>query len=255
MNASDHFWAVILAAGVRDRCDPRIWAAIRRAREEVNQERICIVVERDHRRHWWPLASVVPCANLRGQQRNCGSAITILFAILEILYRDPFAHILFVPADHHFKDDAPVSVAIHRARGRCLRDRLELGLIAVKAERPAANLAYVVPGARLQQDVYRVREFLDRPGARLAQNFFGRGAFWSTFLFCAWGFSVLALLREHLPETVAAMSAARARDNESSQRIDAVAELYERLPTVDFARTIMQKSRSMMHVIHAPDCG
>jgi mannose-1-phosphate guanylyltransferase len=257
MNASDHRWAVILPAGDGRSInggDPLIRDAIRRARKVVVLERICIVVERDHHRYWWPLGSVSP-ANLLVQPRNCGTAIGILFAVLEILARDPLAHVLFVPADHSLENEAAVSFAIGGALGRISGGGLELALIAVKAQHPASNLAYIVPGARLQQDVYRVKEFIEKPAAALAQQLCEYGAFWSTSVFSAWAFCVLALLREYLPTIVDAMSSALARADCPSQRIDALAELYERLPTVDFARTVLQKSRSMMLVIHAPSCG
>ncbi len=94
-----------------------------------------------------------------------------------------------------------------------------------------------------------------KPGARLAQHLCERGSLWSTSLFCAWGFSVLALLREYLPEIVDATTTALAHARGPSQRIDTLAELYEHLPTVDFSRTVLQKSRSMVQVIHARGCG
>jgi mannose-1-phosphate guanylyltransferase len=262
MNADDHRWAVILPTsdGRRPYCtlnggDALIDNAIRRARTQVAQQRICIVVEGEHERYWWPLRSVVPAANLLVQPRNCGTAIGILFAVLTILDRDPFAQLLFVPADHYFENEAAVSFAMERALGLISSSRLEFALIAVQAEYPAVDLAYIVPGARLQQDVYRVREFLERPDARLAQLLREQGSLWSTFLFCAWGFCILALLREYLPATVAVMSAALARADTPCQRLNALVELYEHLPTIDFSRAVMQKSRSMMQLIHAHNCG
>jgi mannose-1-phosphate guanylyltransferase len=273
MNASDHRWAVVLPSGdgrsslthhggpvPNQYCslngdDPMIRAAIQRARKAVAQERICVVVERDHRRLWWPLRSIVPGVNLLVQPRNCGTAIGILFALLEIIDRDPFAQVLFVPADHYFENEAAVTFAMNRALNRVSSGGLELALIAVAAEHAATDLAYIVPGARLQQDVYKVREFLHKPDARLAQHLCEQGSLWSTFLFGALGFSVLALLREYLPAIVDAMSMALGADHGPSRRIDALAELYERLPTVDFSRAVMQKSRSMMNVIDARGCG
>ncbi len=262
----DDRWAVILPAGDGNNragpipsqyCsanggDPLIRQAIRRAGKLVDKQRICVVVEQDHRRYWWPSGPDVPPVNLLVQPSNCGTAIGILFAVLEILDRDPFAHVLFVPADHSFENEAAATSAMSRCLGR---RGLELVLIGVEAHHPASDFAYVVPGARLLQDVYKVREFLYKPDIRLAQHLCEHGSLWSTSLFCAWGFSVLALLREYLPEIVDATITALAHAWGPSRRIDAVAELYERLPTVDFSRTVMQKSRSMIQVIHARGCG
>jgi mannose-1-phosphate guanylyltransferase len=275
MNASDHRWAVILSTGdgtqassrtrhgqaipiqyfTLDGRDPPIREAIRRAQKVVAHQRICVVVEHEHRRHWWPLGSVVPAGNLLVQPRNCGTAIAILFAVLDILDRDPFAQIFFVPAEHRFENEAAVSRAMNLAVDRLSSGGLEMVLIVVEAESPANRLPYVVPGARLQQDLYKVREFLDRPDSHLPPRLCERGYLRSTFLFCAWGFSVVALLREYLPTTVDAMFTALARVKSSAQGINAITELYGGLPTIDFSRTVMQKSRSMMQAIHAYDCG
>jgi mannose-1-phosphate guanylyltransferase len=254
MNADEHRWAVLLPA-VLTGGDLLIRDAVRRARTVVARERVCIVVEREHHRYWWPLGSIVPAANLLVQPRNCGSAIGILFAVLKILERDPVAKVLFVPADHYFEDEAAVSFALSRAFDRTSRGELEVALIAVEAENPATDLAYVVPGARLQQDVYRVREFIARPDARLAQLLCKRGSLASTFLFCAWGFSILALFREYLPAVVDAMTSACAQGAGTSRPIDGLREVYARLPTVDFSHTVMPKARAMMQVIHARGCG
>jgi mannose-1-phosphate guanylyltransferase len=275
MNADDHRWAVILPAGdgrrasslenqsqptlnqycAHDGGDPLIRGAIRRAQAVVAAERTCIVVEREHRPYWWPLRSAVPASNLLVQPHHAGTAIGILFAVLQILDRDPFAQVFIVPADHYFETEAAVSFAMRRALERITRGRLELVLIAVEAEHPAADLPYVVPGARLEEDVYRVREFIDNPGAGLAQQLWEDRCFWSTFLFCAWGFSLLSLLREYLPATVDAMSTALARADDPSQGGDALAKLYMSLPTTEFARAVMQPARSMMQLIHARHCG
>ena len=275
MNADDHRWAVIFPAGdgrhpasrdSRGRIIPTqycssnggdalIRGAIRRARTVVAQERICVVVERDHRRHWWSLGSIIPAANLLVQPHDRGTAMAILFAVLEILDRDPFAQMLFVPADHYFGNERALCIAMNRALGRIASSGLELTLIAAQAEYPASDLAYIVPGARVQEDMYRVREFRGNPPASLAQQLCEHGSYWSTSLFCAWGFCVLALLREYLPAIVDDMSTTLARAADRPRRIDALAELYGRLPNVDFARTVMCKSRSMMHVVHARNCG
>jgi mannose-1-phosphate guanylyltransferase len=252
VNTDDHRWAVILPAGDSE---PLIRSAIRRAQSVVAPERICIVVEHEHQRHWAPLRSVVHPARLLVQPRRAGTAIGILFAVLQILDRDPFAQVFIVPADHFFENEATIYMAMSRALERLSRSSLELVLIAVEAAAPAVDLPYVVPGARLEQDLYRVREFIDKPSAALAQQLWENRCFWSTLLFCAWGFTLLALLREYLPATVDAMSAALARAKSSAQGGDALARLYETLPTIEFARAVMRPSRSMLQVIHVRQCG
>jgi mannose-1-phosphate guanylyltransferase len=253
MNASHHRWAVVLAGSMSERqwgivpkqynslkgAGPPIHDAIRRAQNIVGHERVCIVVEHDHHQYWSPLASIVPPSNLLMQPSNCGTAIAILLAVLAVADRDPFAHVL----------------AMNRTLDQLSSSALELVFVGVEAKHPASDLGYILPGARLRQGLSRVRQFIERPTTTLARQLCQHGALWSTSLFGSWAFSVLALLREHLPAIVDIMRTTLAQADSPPQRMRALAALYERLPTVDFARTISQRSRSMMHVIHASGCG
>jgi mannose-1-phosphate guanylyltransferase len=275
VNAADHRWAVVIPTGSsvsasaadsqigvipRQYRSPRggqplIWDAICRARKVVAHERTCVVVQSDQRRFWTRLRSQVPSENLLQQPRDRGTATGILFALVRILGRDPLAQVIFVPAEQSFENEVAVSFCLNRTLARISCARLELMVIAVDAERAASDLAYIVPGARLQPDVYQVKEFLDRPGPDLAQRLCAGKALCSTLLFGAWGFSVLALFQEHLPGLVDAMSSASAQAVGLSRPLDRLAELYERLPATDFAQFVMPKARSMMQVVHGRDFG
>src|SRR5215813_10050881 len=137
MNGSHHRWAVVLP-GADSRGSP-LHDAVRRAGRVVPQERVCVVVENDQHRHWWPLGSIVAPSNLLIQPRNSGTAIAILLAVLEIIDRDPFAHVLFVPADSSFHDEAAVAFAMNRVFGQLSSSALELVLVGVEAEHPASE--------------------------------------------------------------------------------------------------------------------
>jgi mannose-1-phosphate guanylyltransferase len=268
VSPDEHLWAVVLptadpaAAGTipgqyyaPQRGEPLIWNAICRARRVVARARTCVVVQTDQRRFWNTLRAQVSSENLLEQPLDRGTATTILFALLRILRRDPLAQVLFFPAEHSFENEGAVCCFIKRAAARISAERLELMVIAVDARHPAAELSYIVPGARLQPDVYRVKDFLYQPDATLASHLHARQALWSTLLFGAWGFSVIALLREHVPGLVDALAAADSATTDRGRRLGALTELYQRLPIVDFARVVMPKARSMMQVVHARDCG
>src|SRR5262249_49321446 len=77
------------------------------------------------------------------------------------------------------------------------------------------------------------------------------GALWNSFIFAADARSLLGLFRERMPRSLEAMTAALAREDSAP----ALAELYRRLPSVDFSQAIAQGSEGSLSVSAAPPCG
>jgi len=79
-------------------------------------------------------------------------------------------------------------------------------------------------------------------------------ALWNSFIFAATGAALLSLLRTRMAVEVEEMATALARDGQAVQP-SALVELYERLPTVDFSRDVVQEAPHALRVIAAPACG
>ena len=277
MNVHDHSWVVVLAGGDGQRLsslttdsrgrvvpkqycsliggDALIREAITRGCKVVPRERVCALVAMQHRRFWWSLSADLPPENLIAQPRNCGTAIGILLAVLKILRRDPFAHILFIPADHHFDDEGALADTLREVLATAANDALDLFLVGVEPDCADSDLGYIVQGAHLRDRLYEVRQFVEKPKESVARELCDRGALWNTFLFCAWGLTALTLIREHLPTAVDAMSVAIAQDETAHARDEALTDLYRSLPTVDFSQTVLQRALPALRVIQARQCG
>ena len=128
MNAVTLTWAVVLAAGegsrlaslTRDAAGnavPKQYCslyggrslvqdAIERGRQVVTLERTCAIVAEHHVRHWRKALRSLRAGNIIVQPQNRGTANGVLLSVLSILERDPFARIIFLPADHFVLDSA-----------------------------------------------------------------------------------------------------------------------------------------------------
>jgi mannose-1-phosphate guanylyltransferase len=270
-------WAIVLAAGDGSRLsalttDERgatvpkqfcslnggftlLQEALLRARRIVPSERVCAIVARRHEHHWRRLLSSLRAENVIVQPRNCGTANGVLLGLLHILDRDPLARITFLPADHYVRDEATFAASVRSAATRSAAGPDGITLVGIEPDDVDPDLGYIVPGAMLDDGTRRVEQFVEKPAPAVALDLVARGAVWNSFIFWAHAATLLALIRRRLPEMVDDMAHALARDWRRAGRPSALAQLYDRLPVVDFSRSVVQGAESELRLSTGPACG
>ncbi|MBS0422040.1 MAG: NTP transferase domain-containing protein [Proteobacteria bacterium] len=273
MRACRNTWAVVLAAGDGTRLatlttDPAgnavpkqfcsldggrslLEEAVSRASKVVPAERVYVMVSDQHRRYWARMRWAMREANTLVQPTNCGTAHGILLAVLAILARDPFARILFLPADHHVRDESALASAARTAVTRVGNEARGLAMVGIEPEEPDPDLGYIVPGRMLAADTYAVLRFVEKPDPARARELLCAGALWNSFIFAADGPSLLGIFRRRMPDSVEAMATALARADSAR----ALREMYATLPSIDFSSAITQGSEQSLSVVAAPLCG
>ncbi|MFL6603516.1 MAG: sugar phosphate nucleotidyltransferase [Steroidobacteraceae bacterium] len=273
MNDLQHTWAVVLAAGDGTRLSaltadsegtsvPKQFCslnggqsllqdALQRANRIVPRERVCAMVAGQHRPYWRPELYARPIANVIVQPRNRGTAHGVLLAALSILDRDPLARIMFLPADHYVADESALAQTLRETANLLSRNVHGLVLVGIEPDEPDPDLGYIVPGRRLADGSHAVRQFVEKPQQGLASELLTSGALWNSFIFAANGASLLGMLRQRIASSVEAMATAHARED----RWHALAELYQRLESIDFSRAITQGAERSLRVVAAPQCG
>ncbi len=277
MSNREHTWALVLAAGDGSRLRslttdatgtaiPKQFCSLHhgtsllldtlhRAHSFAARNRIGAVVAEAHRRWWQPDLSPLDRANITVQPANRGTANGILLPLLSILAQDPFAKVVFLPSDHYFVDEAVIARALHRAVEQVTVDPDSLALLGIQPDEADAELGYILPGEALQEGAFRVAQFVEKPPVEIARSLIARGAVWNSFIFAADGNTLLSIYRQIMPEIVSNMETARARDATHGSRYRAVAELYERLPNMDFSSHIAQTTANRLTLLNVPRCG
>jgi len=277
MIVQQQIWAVVLAAGDGTRLAalttdaggnpvPKQYCslhgqgslledAVQRADHLVPRERLCIVVAEKHRAYWQRELRQIPAANIIVQPRNCGTATGVLLATLRVLARDPDASIMFLPADHFVRDEPALARSLRALATLPARHAEELLLLGIEPEEADPELGYIVPGECLAPQTHRVARFVEKPPLDLARTLLKEGALWNSFIFAAQGPSLLALLRARMPDAVDRMSRVVGAEACADSSGNALRELYERLPGVDFSRAIVEGAEQRLRVLQAPACG
>jgi mannose-1-phosphate guanylyltransferase len=269
--AAGRTWAVVLAAGEGSRLSqltrdedgrpvPKqfcslddgpslLLEAMRRGQRVAGRERLTAIVAAQHEPFWrgalWPLRP----DNVIVQPQNRGTAIGVLLATLAVAANDPLARIVFLPADHHVRDEdalaAPLEAAIDVAGGR-----QGITLLGIEPDEPDPELGYVVPLERAgAAQAVGVGRFEEKPDRERAAGMIAGGALWNSFIFAAAAATVIALIRARYPLVVDEMETALARGPR------ALAELYLKLPALDFSRDVLQGAEGQLAVVRVPACG
>jgi mannose-1-phosphate guanylyltransferase len=273
--SSEHTWAVVLAAGEGRRlqgltttaggtvipkqyCSLRggsslLQEALRRAQAIAPLERICAVVADQHR-HWWSqqLQSLPP-GNVIAQPRNRGTANGILLPLLQILRRDPQAHIVLLPSDHYFADEREFAHWLRVASLRAPSKPAEILLLGFEPRSGDPELGYIVPTRPSGSRCWRVGAFVEKPSPLRASELVRQGALWNAFIIAADARALLALYERHCGDIVRAMRVAL--DRAVAGDMTALPGLYEELPDSDFSRDLLEGAEQPLRVLAVPQCG
>lgn len=229
--------------------------AIERAHALAPRERICVVIQSAHRRRLQRSQSAFIDRNIFEQPRPRGTANDILLATLNILDRDPWARVVVLPTEHYVRDELALAGSLCLAATVKLREADDLVLIGIEPDEADGECDYIVPGGWLVDGTRRVQRIIDRSEATQARDLVACGALWDSHVFAACAVTVLGLLRARLPDLVDQAETALACDMSHEARGVALRELYERVPSIDFSRAIVQSAKSGLRVIAAPNCG
>jgi mannose-1-phosphate guanylyltransferase len=197
----------------------------------------CAVVAARHQ-WWWdqPLRSL-PKENVFVQPENRGTAHGVLLALLRLEARDPRANVLMLPADHYIRHEFLFS--------RSLREVAEL----------SAELGYIIPAIQKCPKPTGVLSFVERPDSSRLAELLKAGALWNMFIIAGSVQALLALYERSHQSSVALMRAAVGGNKSRGPHPPSLAEVYQRLATVDFSRGLLEPQAPRLQVLSVPSCG
>lgn len=276
--AREHTWAVVLAGGVGSRlrgCTsdrtghhvPKQYClidgehtllqlAIARAHRLVEPARVLAVVLTEHCRWWEPqLKGIVPPENVVAQPLERGTAVGMLLPLLLVLARDPEAHVIVLPADHHFRHEGRLARALLRALEHTFDEPDTLVFVGVEPESPTSDFGYLVPHEAGEVDPRPLASFVEKPSPADARKLILQGALWNTLILAARGRCVLSLIRRRYPEAADALRGAVVLAEEPLASTRALEAIYPGLSRIDLSRDVLECSDCPMAVTPASGVG
>jgi mannose-1-phosphate guanylyltransferase len=207
----------------------------RRTARAIPPARTLVVLTRCHERFYRPLMAGMPphCAVIQPEDR--GTAIAILYGLLRIATVAPLASVAIVPSDHYVGDEAVFMQ--HVAAGfAAVRTRPDLlVLLGMQPERAETEYGWIEPGEPIPDTpLFRVRRFVEKPPAAVAQALRERGSLWNSFVMVGRLPAFLALIRRTAPELDAAFARVRPTLGTMAEG-PAVRDLYARVAPTSFS--------------------
>jgi mannose-1-phosphate guanylyltransferase len=274
MSARERTWVLVLAGGSRaaapgghaDRPDGNGFGALlerrvlfkmalARARVLAPRERICVLVDRAQKGYLSDSLEGLPLSNVLVQPCHRGSAVEILLAYLTMLKRDPWARIVALPSHHYVHDEQALASTLLDVATPTAQTRNKVTLVGIPPDEADPELAYILPGRWFEDATRSVHCVVNAPDIASARAMVARGALWDSSIVAARAVVLLNVLRACVPNLVNQMEMSLAHSESPEVRADVLAQLYARLPSVDFSRAISDGAELECRVITSRRCG
>lgn len=185
--------------------------------------------------------------------RTCG--VTPEAVILEPLARNtapaialaalsapvPDQLLLVMPSDHLITNPAVLDAAIRSAAA--LARQGYLVTFGVRPTRPDTAYGYIRRGAELAPGVFAAEQFVEKPGAEVAQRYLEDGRFdWNAGIFLFRADAYLGALAAHAPDVRAAAEAAMAAASRHGLEIRPDPSCLSRSPAISIDYAVMEKA-------------
>ena len=265
-------WAVVLAGGDGDRVaamtrdaqgrvvpkqfwsfddgPPMVRWALARARRVAPAPRVLVAVTEPHRPHWQRHLADVPRHNILVQPENRGTAVGVLRALVEVQARGcAAAPAVLLPADHYVGNEFVLHHALAEAVLSARHDHPPVVLLGVSPRSAEAGYGWILPEA--SGPIARVSRFVEKPPAESVAEMVRGGALINSFILVARVQVLLGIIGRLLPDVLGAFRrlASSAPDGAACRR------LYERLPSIDLSRDVLERAVKSLSVVRVPPCG
>jgi len=247
----EHAWTIVMAGGVGSRFwpvsraerpkqlldlfgeGPMVRAAIERMAPIVPLERQIVVTGEILRGAMAEALPDLPPPNLLCEPAGRNTAPAIAWAALTIHRRDPHAILAALPADQHITDPEGFRAVARRAL-RVAAERQVIATVGIAPTRPETGYGYIARGAALEEGVYQVAAFTEKPSLDVALTYLASGAHdWNAGMFFMPAALVLAELRRFEPELMASLEGMGA---------DALAAVYPTLRKISIDYAVMERT-------------
>jgi mannose-1-phosphate guanylyltransferase len=218
-------WAVVLAGGVGSRfwplstperpkqllplvtSAPMLSDSLARVEPLVASDRTLILTTSGLAPATAKLAPQIPRENIIAEPKPSGTAAALAWAALEIERRaGSDAVMMSVHADWAVGDAAGFRATLQRAGAAAAKYR-SLVTVGVVPDRADPGFGYIEPGAVVEDELKRVKRFVEKPDRQKAERMWRDGFLWNSGIFVWRVGDFLDEIRAHTPEVARALDA------------------------------------------------
>lgn len=171
-----------------------------------------------------------------------GTAPCILLAAYHIRDIDPSANILIVPSDLVILDEEPYREVIERGMSYVSKSDCIL-TVGTKPTRPETRFGYIQIDEPLDQGVYAVRTFTEKPEESFAKIFVDSGEFYWNSGLMMWNVNAfIEIAHTCMPDMVAQFNRIFESKRSRDERRSLLYAVYEAFPRISIDYGILEKT-------------
>jgi mannose-1-phosphate guanylyltransferase len=272
-----NIWVVVLAGGDGQRlsamtrnakgiCTPKQYCSLdgRHSLLQLSMQRALAVTAREHimpvvtdaHRTWWASQlSAFHRVRVVVEPSNRGTALGVLLPLLVIEKSDPHAGVIFIPSDHYVEQEDLLAGFLRQATAPEALDSEKITLLGIAPNAPDSGFGYLSPGPDSGVGLRPVQQFIEKPDEATAIELVRGGSVWNTGIFAGRIPQFLRLFERRLPGLLSDLSATVTDWRDPRIPSVELEFLYDRHPTLDFSRDVLQKCPGDLRFITVPPCG
>ena len=156
------------------------------------------------------------------------------------------------------RDEQTLLRSLDAALRRLRQDASKPVLLGMEPDESDTDLGYILPGEPDALGGQNVMRFVEKPDLSAATEIINQGGLWNSFIIAASAQSLIELfLPRYAPivmEMQVILSRAFAADSLTAVW-PTIVEMYERLPSLDFSRDVLEGRETQLCVVRVPPCG
>jgi len=211
-------------------------------------EQIHVITSRAHAPFVAEELPELPQRNIIGEPvgRDTAAAVGLAAALLH--HRDPEALIGMFTADHMITPTDRFCETVNTAYETAEKHAGALVTMGIRPNRPDTNYGYVRRGERIDDGVYLVEKFTEKPSVTTAMKYLSAGEYyWNSGMFAWRSSAIVAELKKHLPATHdAVLKVAAAWDDETGPAL--LEEVYPNLMRISIDFAVMERAAKVLVV-------
>jgi len=277
-NSADHLWGLALAGGEGIRLQgfikkiygvvhPKQYCAITgtrsmlrhtidRARMLIARDQLYTIVNGSHLHYVREQLNDQPDRTVIVQPCSRETGPAILLSLLHIYHRDPQSVIALFPSDHFVLNERRFMEHISAAYMFVRMHPKQSVLLGVKPDRAEDEYGWIEPGEKTFSQgssvLHSIKGFLEKPGSAIAEALHRNGALWNTLVLVGKVESMLLQFQKLMPEVFSPLQKIwRVLDTDLQH--DIVGEVFQKLPSVNFSRAILERSHHLYTVMPLTD--
>jgi len=186
------------------------------------------------------------------QPANRGTAPGIFLPLSRVLTLDPEATVVVQPSDHFIHPEGAFLETVQGAASALSTLSDMVILLGARPQGPEPDYGWILPARAViaagDNRVHPVDSFVEKPTSAQARTVMAAGGRWNTFILVAKAKTLWYLGRRCFPGMIAEMERL-APALGTPWESEALAQVYERMPSLDFSRDLLQISTDRLATV------